>query len=173
MEDIFHNITSDEDKFIPLIVFAAGTIIALIAIVFGAVKRMVVSSNVEKSRREIAAYIAEGPMSPEDGERLHRASGRVIVRAASGSKRGRASLARRAHSRKVLLTGTLLAPRDLSARLLWGGQKSEPRESRDGGGCHAGWRPVFRTSPRCTWPGLTPVPCAMHGATETGREDTL
>ena len=42
-------------------------------LVFGAVKRMVVSSNVEKSRREIAAYIAEGSMTPEDGERLLKA----------------------------------------------------------------------------------------------------
>ena len=70
MEDILHNITSDEDQFIPLIIFGTGTIIAVIAIVFSSIKRMVVSSNVEKSRREIAAYIAEGSMTPEDGERL-------------------------------------------------------------------------------------------------------
>tara|TARA_E500000318_G_scaffold17776_5_gene18272 strand:- start:23555 stop:23800 length:246 start_codon:yes stop_codon:yes gene_type:complete len=70
MEDILHNITSDEDKFIPLIIFGTGTIIAVIAIVFSSIKRMVVSSNVEKSRREIAAYIAEGSMTPDDGERL-------------------------------------------------------------------------------------------------------
>jgi hypothetical protein len=70
MEDILHTITSDEDKFIPLIIFGAGTIIAVVAIVFNTVKSMVVNSNVEKSRREIAAYIAEGSMSPEDGERL-------------------------------------------------------------------------------------------------------
>jgi hypothetical protein len=70
MEDILHNITSDEDKFIPLVVFAAGTAIAVIAIIFGSVKSMVVNSNAEKSRREIAAYIAEGSMTPEDGERI-------------------------------------------------------------------------------------------------------
>jgi hypothetical protein len=70
MEHILHNLTSDEDMFIPLIVFTSGTIIAVIAIVFTAVRKMVVSSNVEQSRREIAAYIAEGSMTPEDGERL-------------------------------------------------------------------------------------------------------
>ncbi len=70
MEDILHNITSDEDMFIPTIIFGAGTVIAIVAIVFGSVKKMVVSSNTEKSRREIAAYIAEGSMTPEDGERL-------------------------------------------------------------------------------------------------------
>ncbi|MCR9074809.1 MAG: hypothetical protein NXI07_02095 [bacterium] len=73
MEDILHNITSDEDMFIPTVIFVSGTVIAVVAIVFGAVKRMVVSSNVEKSRREIAAYIAEGSMTPEDGERLLKA----------------------------------------------------------------------------------------------------
>jgi len=73
MQDILHNITSDEDMFIPAVIFISGTIIAVVAIVFGAVKRMVVSSNVEKSRREIAAYIAEGSMTPEDGERLLKA----------------------------------------------------------------------------------------------------
>jgi uncharacterized protein YqhQ len=31
----------------------------------------------EKSRREIAAYIAEGSMTPEQGERLMRADGRA------------------------------------------------------------------------------------------------
>ncbi len=73
MEDILHNITSDEDMFIPTVIFVSGTIIAVIAIIFSSVKRMVVSSNVEQSRREIAAYIAEGSMTPEDGERLLKA----------------------------------------------------------------------------------------------------
>ena len=70
MNELIHNLTADEDVLIPLIIFSAGTIIAVIAIVFGAVRKMVVSSNVERSRREIAAYIAEGSMTPEDGERL-------------------------------------------------------------------------------------------------------
>ena len=70
MDELIHNLTADEDVLIPLIIFSAGTIIAVIAIVFGAVRKMVVSSNVERSRREIAAYIAEGSMTPEAGERL-------------------------------------------------------------------------------------------------------
>lgn len=73
MNDILQNITGDQDKFIPLLVFGTGTIIAAIAIVFTAVKKMVISSNMEKSRRDIAAYIAEGSMTPEDGERLLKA----------------------------------------------------------------------------------------------------
>lgn len=70
MNEMIHNLTSDEDLFIPMIIFGTGTIIAVVAIVFSAVRKMVISSNVEKSRREIAAYIAEGSMTPDDGERL-------------------------------------------------------------------------------------------------------
>lgn len=47
--------------------------IAVSAIIFGSVKEMVRSSNRERTRREIAAYIAEGSMTPEQGERLMKA----------------------------------------------------------------------------------------------------
>lgn len=70
MTDVMQNISSNEDIIIPVVAITGGILIAIIAIVFGAVRRMVMSSNLEKSRREIAAYIAEGSMSPEDGERL-------------------------------------------------------------------------------------------------------
>ncbi|MCA9276285.1 MAG: hypothetical protein KDA29_09685 [Phycisphaerales bacterium] len=73
MDEIIHNITSNEDMFSLFAVFGMGGMIAIVAIVFGSVRKMVVSSNVEKSRREIAAYIAEGSMTPEDGERLLKA----------------------------------------------------------------------------------------------------
>lgn len=49
-----------------------GTI-AIISIVFGSVKSMVNNSHRERTRREIAAYIAEGSMTPEQGERLMKA----------------------------------------------------------------------------------------------------
>ena len=50
-----------------------GGIIAVVAIVFGSVSSMIRSQAREKSRREIAAYIAEGSMTPEQGERLMKA----------------------------------------------------------------------------------------------------
>jgi threonine dehydratase len=70
MDEIIHNLTSNEDMFSLFVVFGVGGLIAIVAIVLSAVKKMVVSSNLEQSRREIAAYIAEGSMTPEDGERL-------------------------------------------------------------------------------------------------------
>lgn len=55
------------------IIFVTGGTIAVVAIVFSAVKNMVIASHREQSRREIAAYIAEGSMTPEQGEKLMNA----------------------------------------------------------------------------------------------------
>jgi hypothetical protein len=44
--------------------------IAITAIVTGCIKSVVSSVARERSRREIAAYIAEKAMTPEEGERL-------------------------------------------------------------------------------------------------------
>ena len=52
-----------------LIFLVMGTI-GIVAIVFSTVSGVVRSTAREKSRREIAAYIAEGSMTPEQGEKL-------------------------------------------------------------------------------------------------------
>ena len=44
--------------------------VAFVAIIFGTVKSMVKSSNRERTRREVAAYVAEGSITPEDAERI-------------------------------------------------------------------------------------------------------
>jgi hypothetical protein len=58
-------------NFVPLLVFA-GIIIIVVVKTVGSVVR---TSARERTRREIAAYIAEGTMTPEQGERLIRAGG--------------------------------------------------------------------------------------------------
>lgn len=70
MEDILHNITSDRGMFALTMIFGVGGLIALFGIFFGSLVSATKAKEREKSRREIAAYIAEGSMSPEDGERL-------------------------------------------------------------------------------------------------------
>ena len=50
-----------------------GGVIAVIAILSGAARSIIKTRSRERSRSEIAAYIAEGSMSPEDGERLMKA----------------------------------------------------------------------------------------------------
>ena len=52
------------------LIFGGGGIIAVIAIIMGAIRSTNTRKEFERSRREIAAYIAEGSMSPDDGERL-------------------------------------------------------------------------------------------------------
>ena len=62
----------DEDIFIPFLI--AGSIVLGIAI--QSVRACVQTFARERSRREIAAYIAEGSLSPEQGARLMRADPR-------------------------------------------------------------------------------------------------
>lgn len=45
-------------------------LIVVVSVVFGCIGGMVRTSARERTRREIAAYIAEGSMTPEQGERL-------------------------------------------------------------------------------------------------------
>lgn len=48
--------------------------IAITAIGLGSIKGILVSFARERTRREIAAYIAEGTMTPDQGERLLKAA---------------------------------------------------------------------------------------------------
>lgn len=47
-----------------------GPLIAVVAIVMGTIQRIETNKAREQTRREIAAYVAEGSMSPEEGRRL-------------------------------------------------------------------------------------------------------
>lgn len=47
--------------------------VAIVAIVGGYISGVLKSSARERSRREIAAYVAEGSMTPEQGEKLMKA----------------------------------------------------------------------------------------------------
>ena len=69
MENIIHDLLSNEDALVPLLVFTG--VIALVTI--KSVSRVLTNNARERTKREIAAYIAEGSMSPEQGERLMQA----------------------------------------------------------------------------------------------------
>ncbi|MBM90761.1 MAG: hypothetical protein CMJ35_04000 [Phycisphaerae bacterium] len=70
MQEIMLNITSDRGMFTIAMIFGIGGLIALFGIFFGSITKATHVKEREKSRREIAAYIAEGSISAEDGERL-------------------------------------------------------------------------------------------------------
>lgn len=61
---------------IATIAVVGGLAIAIISIIMGTVKSTTRTKEREQSRREIAAYIAEGSMTPEDGRKLMDAGGR-------------------------------------------------------------------------------------------------
>lgn len=60
----------DGGELIAIIAVAMGSIIAIVSIIVGGVQSAYKSRQREQSRREIAAYIAEGSMSAQEGERL-------------------------------------------------------------------------------------------------------
>lgn len=61
------------DNVVVAIVFGVGGVLAFIGIVFGSMVSMNKTKESEKSKRELAAYVAEGSMTPADAERLLRA----------------------------------------------------------------------------------------------------
>ena len=63
-------IASSNDNDVRVVALAIGGGIAIIAIIFGNIRRITVSENREKSRREVAAYVAEGSITPQDAERI-------------------------------------------------------------------------------------------------------
>jgi len=66
MEDIIHQIIEREEIIILLIIFTAITIMSIVKAFTGMIGRLAG----ERTRREVAAYIAEGSMTPEQGEKL-------------------------------------------------------------------------------------------------------
>ncbi|MFI4882283.1 MAG: hypothetical protein ACIAQU_06830 [Phycisphaerales bacterium JB064] len=69
MESIIKEIVSDGGIF-----WIVGGTIAIVAILGGIIGGTIKSVSREKTRREIAAYIAEGSMTPEQGEKLMKAA---------------------------------------------------------------------------------------------------
>ena len=56
-----------------VIVFGAGMIISVVAILAGVMRSILVSRAQERTRQEVAAYVAEGSMSAAEGESLLKA----------------------------------------------------------------------------------------------------
>ena len=67
MDDV---IRGDPWILIPLVAMTGGFGCAIISTIMCTIKKVTRSKAYEQSRREIAAYVAEGSMSPDEGERL-------------------------------------------------------------------------------------------------------
>lgn len=62
-----------DGNFIPVLAIGGSFVIVIVSIVGGIIRSVLATRTREQSRREIAAYVAEGSMSAEEGERLMKA----------------------------------------------------------------------------------------------------
>lgn len=63
-------ISSDEEVIIPVVAIVGGLLVAVVAIVVGGIRGVIRTRSRERSRREIAAYVAEGTITPADAKAL-------------------------------------------------------------------------------------------------------
>ena len=61
---------SQIDAVLPIVAIGVGGLIAIVAIVFTMLTSIVRSRESESSRREIAAYVAEGSITADEAQRL-------------------------------------------------------------------------------------------------------
>jgi len=61
------------DELVPVIAIAGGICVAMCGILCGTLKSLRKNAAREETRREIAAYIAEGTITADEGERLLKA----------------------------------------------------------------------------------------------------
>lgn len=69
MEDIIR-VMSERGVIIPVVAIAFGCAIPIVGAIAGSIRGSIVGRAREESRRELAAYVAEGSMSTDDAERL-------------------------------------------------------------------------------------------------------
>ncbi|MDG1360428.1 MAG: hypothetical protein P8I44_08330 [Phycisphaerales bacterium] len=63
----------ESSDFVPLLIFGGSFLVAVVAIIAGVGQKVLIGRNRERTRQEIAAYVAEGTMTADEGERLLRA----------------------------------------------------------------------------------------------------
>ncbi|MEX0875901.1 MAG: hypothetical protein WD114_00440 [Phycisphaerales bacterium] len=66
MQEIIQQIIDEEKIFLVLVIAGSITIVSIVKSFTAMIGRLAS----ERTRREVAAYIAEGSMTPEQGERL-------------------------------------------------------------------------------------------------------
>jgi hypothetical protein len=60
----------NEGVLVPMVAIGGGIALAIASVICKAVRRTAEVKHKEESRREIAAYVAEGSMSPDDAYKI-------------------------------------------------------------------------------------------------------
>jgi hypothetical protein len=68
---------SASESFAMVIIFGGAFTVAIVAIITEAIRKTAQTKAREESRREIAAYVAEGTISPDDAAKLLAAGGSI------------------------------------------------------------------------------------------------
>jgi len=66
-------ITALGDNLVVAIVFGVGGVLGILGIFFGTISSTQNRKERERTKRELAAYVAEGSMTPADAERILKA----------------------------------------------------------------------------------------------------
>lgn len=69
MEEMIQ-IMTEHGVIVPAVAIAFGCSIPIVHAIAGGIRGSIVGRAREEARREIAAYVAEGSMTPEDAERI-------------------------------------------------------------------------------------------------------
>ena len=64
--ELVHEIVRDEES----LFIASATLFGIVAVITGGISKMVTNLSRERTKRDVAAYVAEGTMSPEQAQRL-------------------------------------------------------------------------------------------------------
>jgi len=86
-DELIHRLMN-EDLLVPVVAMTVGGVIAVVAIVFTTVRSMAVSRNREATRREIAAYVAEGSIDPDKAIAMLEADKPVWEKGRKGGSHG-------------------------------------------------------------------------------------
>lgn len=70
VEGVPLNLGLGDEELIAMLAISGGLFIAIMTIVLGTVKSVLRSRDRERTRREVAAYVAEGSISPQDAKEI-------------------------------------------------------------------------------------------------------
>ncbi len=68
-------LASTEGAMVAAIAVGGGFVVAIVGIISGAIQKTSMTKQREQTRREIAAYVAEGTISPDDAAKILAAGG--------------------------------------------------------------------------------------------------